>query len=300
MSLFGLESRDDPPGDVTLTADRFNNSSDKTLAVYSAGTTGLPLTDHHVLTTEGASTTTHNVSLADVLRVMWNETSESYYNVNTGTQGNDSNAFFITQLPDGNISSESFRTSYDNGNLSDIGSSSSADLSNLSLSLNISLSWFWQYFDTTGAVTDLSVKERPTAHSDIDTFTAIDLSPLITLITSPNPRIDGLGEPYVLSWDVVLKVVVLAIISIVGFLGNVRAIWSVVKESHLHRPPFYFLLSLGVTDLSRAVFCLPVVITTVLHGDKWRGSLTRLGFPIGEFGKIKVPPGARQPHGLPT
>ncbi|CAG5125392.1 unnamed protein product [Candidula unifasciata] len=68
----------------------------------------------------------------------------------------------------------------------------------------------------------------------------------------------------------VLKVILLAFISLVGCLGNILVIWNVVKERRLHRPPFYFLLSLGVTDLSRAVFCVPVVITTVLHGSRWR------------------------------
>ncbi|CAL1542844.1 unnamed protein product [Lymnaea stagnalis] len=97
-----------------------------------------------------------------------------------------------------------------------------------------------------------------------------ELSSILTLLTSPSPQVVTAGKLTFVSWDIMLKVIVLALISIVGFLGNVKAIWSVVKERHLHRPPFYFLLSLGVTDLSRAVFCVPVVITTVLHGAKWR------------------------------
>ncbi|RUS84728.1 hypothetical protein EGW08_007515 [Elysia chlorotica] len=80
----------------------------------------------------------------------------------------------------------------------------------------------------------------------------------------------GGGGGGVVSAEEIIKVLVLLLICASGTAGNLMVIWTVLKERNLHRPPFYFLLSLGVTDLSRAVFCLPVMIATVLHGSTWR------------------------------
>ena len=66
------------------------------------------------------------------------------------------------------------------------------------------------------------------------------------------------------------KVTTLALLAIGGVVGNALVIWSVVRQRHLHRPPFYYLLSLSLTDLSRAAFCLPLVVMTLLQGSVWR------------------------------
>ncbi|XP_076448425.1 putative G-protein coupled receptor 85 [Babylonia areolata] len=68
----------------------------------------------------------------------------------------------------------------------------------------------------------------------------------------------------------VAKVTTLAILAVSGVIGNAMVIWSVVRQKHLHRPPFYYLLSLSLTDLSRAAFCLPLVLMTLLQGSVWR------------------------------
>nr|KAG5698175.1 hypothetical protein BaRGS_030538 [Batillaria attramentaria] len=68
----------------------------------------------------------------------------------------------------------------------------------------------------------------------------------------------------------VTKAVTLAILAVGGVIGNALVIWSVVRRRHLHRPPFYYLLSLSLTDLSRAAFCLPLVLMTLLQGSVWR------------------------------
>ncbi|CAG5121908.1 unnamed protein product [Candidula unifasciata] len=104
-----------------------------------------------------------------------------------------------------------------------------------------------------------------------DTSFSTNLSAWLTVVPHLSPDNNGAvsGEDDVTS-IVIFKVVILGCISLVGSFGNILVIWSVVKERHLHRPPFYFLLSMGVTDLSRAVFCVPVVMTTVMHGSRWR------------------------------
>ncbi|KAK7102323.1 probable G-protein coupled receptor 173 [Littorina saxatilis] len=68
----------------------------------------------------------------------------------------------------------------------------------------------------------------------------------------------------------VAKAATLALLAVVGVVGNALVIWSVVRQRHLHRPPFYYLLSLSLTDLSRAAFCLPLVLMTLLQGSVWR------------------------------
>ncbi|XP_046372207.2 probable G protein-coupled receptor 85 [Haliotis rufescens] len=68
----------------------------------------------------------------------------------------------------------------------------------------------------------------------------------------------------------VLKTVSLVLIALSGVAGNGFIIYTIVKEGNLHRPPFYYLLSLCVSDLSRAVFCVPLVLMTVLQGSVWK------------------------------
>jgi hypothetical protein len=82
---------------------------------------------------------------------------------------------------------------------------------------------------------------------------------------------DVMVEPYDVADDdtavMAVKAVTLVVLAAVGVVGNALVIWSMVKQSHLHRPPFYYLLSLSLTDLSRAAFCLPLVLMTLLQGQ---------------------------------
>ncbi|GFO12644.1 5-hydroxytryptamine receptor 2a [Plakobranchus ocellatus] len=143
--------------------------------------------------------------------------------------------------------------------------------SDTALELNFT-SWITQTFTSTLS----TVLDRK------DAVTAAELS-TIGLSVSTSSRIQTKTLENVHQWsetgyhsddtatpEVIAKVIVLVMICLFGTVGNFMVIWTVVKEKILHRPPFYFLLSLGVTDLSRAVFCLPVMIATVLHGSIWK------------------------------
>ena len=81
---------------------------------------------------------------------------------------------------------------------------------------------------------------------------------------------DVSGETASSSAVTVAKAATLAVLAVAGVAGNALVIWSVVRQRHLHRPPFYYLLSLSLTDLSRAAFCLPLVLMTLLQGSVWR------------------------------
>ncbi|XP_060084384.1 probable G protein-coupled receptor 85 [Ylistrum balloti] len=70
--------------------------------------------------------------------------------------------------------------------------------------------------------------------------------------------------------ETVIKVVVLSIIIVMGIFGNVMVIYSVVSNKRFHKPPFYYLISQSISDLSRAVFCLPFVLASVAQGSVWR------------------------------
>ncbi|XP_064607384.1 probable G-protein coupled receptor 173 [Liolophura sinensis] len=83
--------------------------------------------------------------------------------------------------------------------------------------------------------------------------------------TTPAPKGQLQEEHYV----VALKIISLALIIFVGILGNSVVIYTVLRERKLHRPPFYYLMSLSVADLARTVFCLPFVLSTVIHGSTW-------------------------------
>lgn len=74
------------------------------------------------------------------------------------------------------------------------------------------------------------------------------------------------SEPqYVLA----LKIISLALIIFTGILGNSMVVYTIIRDKRLHRPPFYYLVSLAMSDLARSVFCLPFVLTTVIQGYVW-------------------------------
>ncbi|KAK6176374.1 hypothetical protein SNE40_014674 [Patella caerulea] len=68
----------------------------------------------------------------------------------------------------------------------------------------------------------------------------------------------------------ILKTVSLVLIALSGIFANGFITYSVVRDRNLHKPPFYYLLSFCVSDLSRALFCIPLVLTSVLQGSVWK------------------------------
>ena len=86
----------------------------------------------------------------------------------------------------------------------------------------------------------------------------------------------GAGEqeqtPYTLA--TVLKSISLMMAICAGAVENTIVIYTIVKERHLHRAPYYFIVNVCVADLLRSVLCLPLVLDAVLHGSVWRHGLT--------------------------
>ncbi|KAL8575649.1 hypothetical protein ACOMHN_028670 [Nucella lapillus] len=140
-------------------------------------------------------------------------------------------------------------------------------------------------------VTDSSreVSSSSPVNSTDSGFTNVTLSPFVLCCDFPtnNSASENAESPYPGIYDVILepfkvggqensgavltaKAVTLGFLALVGVMGNALVIWSVVRQRHMHRPPFYYLLSLSLTDLSRAAFCLPLVLMTLLQGSVWR------------------------------
>ena len=69
---------------------------------------------------------------------------------------------------------------------------------------------------------------------------------------------------------VVLKVLSLILIAVAAIAGNGFILVRVVRANNLHRPPFYYLLSMCVSDISRSVFCVPLVLTSILQNSVWK------------------------------
>lgn len=70
-------------------------------------------------------------------------------------------------------------------------------------------------------------------------------------------------------YTLALKIISLALIIFTGILGNSVVVYTIIRDKRLHRPPFYYLVSLSMSDLARSVFCLPFVLTTVIQGYVW-------------------------------
>ncbi|GFO14399.1 5-hydroxytryptamine receptor 2b [Plakobranchus ocellatus] len=140
------------------------------------------------------------------------------------------------------------------------------------LDLNFT-SWITQTFNSTLSIVlesmdAVTATDLSTINSNVSTSTS-SLAPTKTLEILRHWPESGYHNGDTVTPEVIAKVIVLVMICLIGTVGNFMVIWTVVKEKVLHRPPFYFLLSLAVTDLSRAVFCLPVMIATVLQGSVW-------------------------------
>ncbi|XP_005092018.1 probable G-protein coupled receptor 173 [Aplysia californica] len=212
------------------------------------------------------------------------DTTETYVPITATTSLNDTWQFsnsrtFEALKPEQWLSSDSVRSSKNGSN----SLWNNTVITTESLFQNAPTSPSWSFLSPSSsnvttmknftATLNFSSQATSAAGDDIQKHLAVtsDSAMDIYFVTSGEPPLDEvMTHDSEALWELVVKVVVLALISVCGSLGNVMVIWSVVRERHLHRPPFYFLLSLGVTDLSRAVFCVPVVITTVLHGSVWR------------------------------
>lgn len=80
---------------------------------------------------------------------------------------------------------------------------------------------------------------------------------------------------------VITKLIILTIIMVVGIACNVIIIYSIGSKPKFHGPPFYYLISLSVSDLSRAIFCFPFVLSSIVDGSVWKygeSSCTILAF----------------------
>ena len=54
-----------------------------------------------------------------------------------------------------------------------------------------------------------------------------------------------------------------------AIIGNIAIFLIIVSDRKLHRPPFYFVLCVSVSDLCRAIFCIPFMISTASHDLEW-------------------------------
>lgn len=62
---------------------------------------------------------------------------------------------------------------------------------------------------------------------------------------------------------------VLVTIVSMAIIGNSLVIYIIISDRKLHRTPFYFVICISVSDLCRATFCIPFLLSTVSHDFKW-------------------------------
>lgn len=62
--------------------------------------------------------------------------------------------------------------------------------------------------------------------------------------------------------------ILVAIISM-AVIGNFVVLYVIISDRKLHRAPFYYVVCMSVTDLCRALFCIPFLLLTVSHDFKW-------------------------------
>ena len=70
--------------------------------------------------------------------------------------------------------------------------------------------------------------------------------------------------------SVVFKSISLMVIICAGAIENAAIVYAIVKDRHLHRAPYYFVINLVISDLLRSVICLPFVQASVIHGSRWQ------------------------------
>ncbi|KAJ0068344.1 hypothetical protein NL108_005936 [Boleophthalmus pectinirostris] len=66
-----------------------------------------------------------------------------------------------------------------------------------------------------------------------------------------------------------VKLVSLGLITAVSLLGNMALCALLLKDSSLHRAPYYFLLDLCVSDVLRSIMCFPFVMASIGSGGSW-------------------------------
>lgn len=176
--------------------------------------------------TEGARAPFHGASVSDFVTRIWEASTTPHGDVST--EAPRSHVSELLSDMEKREDMVSFPAAYLNQNASSH-VPQWTDVANLTNRMNTSAGWMWQYFDTTDHTTAVPTGAAFSDQTEASTFQAIDLSPVLTLIPSHNPQADIVLNVGVVSWDVIFKVMVLVIISLVGFVGNVKAIWSVVK-----------------------------------------------------------------------
>ncbi|BFZ08140.1 hypothetical protein BsWGS_11179 [Bradybaena similaris] len=232
-----------------------------------------PTQEHDISTESGLQQTSYNTTLTNSLELLKNYsdgselTTESLVNLTSSRFSQNlaaTSEIPLQELSNTSLSNISAEYLVLPANISNIFENSSG-LSVVESLLTVQAESPFQYELNSSLVYNSNFSS-----GDLTSFT-FDLTSWLTL-TPSNTEEDwfDFSVREVNDRTLVLKVILLALISLVGCIGNILVICNVIKERRLHRPPFYFLLSFGVTDLSRAVFCVPVVITTVLHGSRWR------------------------------
>nr|XP_057931419.1 probable G-protein coupled receptor 27 [Doryrhamphus excisus] len=66
-----------------------------------------------------------------------------------------------------------------------------------------------------------------------------------------------------------LKLASLGLITGVSLLGNASLSALLLKDSSLHKPPYYFLLDLCLADALRSAVCFPFVMASIGSGSAW-------------------------------
>ncbi|XP_056131066.1 probable G-protein coupled receptor 27 [Lampris incognitus] len=82
----------------------------------------------------------------------------------------------------------------------------------------------------------------------------------------------GEGNPSLQNYAVTASAVKLAslgLITCTSLIGNAALSLLVLKDSSLHRAPYYFLLDLCLADVVRAAVCFPFVMMSINAGSSW-------------------------------
>ena len=74
-------------------------------------------------------------------------------------------------------------------------------------------------------------------------------------------------EPLVINHSVIIGL--LATIIAMAVIGNTFVICVIISDRKVHRAPFYFVVCMSLTDLCRAVFCVPFLLSAVSHDLEW-------------------------------
>ncbi|XP_036387595.1 probable G-protein coupled receptor 27 [Megalops cyprinoides] len=70
-----------------------------------------------------------------------------------------------------------------------------------------------------------------------------------------------------------VKLASLGLIICISMAGNILLSFLVLKDSSLHRAPYYFLLDLCLADIIRSAVCFPFVMISITSGSSWTYSI---------------------------